>query len=57
MDTYLMDYQFSEKQNEPAIAQLVERKTVDVKYAVIFRSLVRLRFAGLFFEKINNYEW
>ncbi len=52
-----MDYQFSEKQNEPAIAQLVERKTVDVKYAVIFRSLVRLRFAGLFFEKINNYEW
>ncbi len=26
----IMDYEFSEKQNEPAIAQLVERKTVDV---------------------------
>lgn len=34
--------------NIPAIAQLVERLTVEV-YAAIRRSLVRIRVAGLFF--------
>jgi hypothetical protein len=49
IDEFKLDYHFSERQNVPAIAQLVERKTVDEKHAVIFRSLVRLRFAGLLF--------
>ena len=32
----------SARQNEPAIAQLVERKTVDVFMTVIFRSLISI---------------
>ena len=33
----------------PLIAQLVERRTVEENVADILRSLVRIRFEGLFF--------
>ena len=36
--------------NHPVIAQLVERRTVEEYHTVILRSVVRIRFAGIFFK-------
>ena len=40
--------------NTPSIAQLVERWTVVVMLADIHRSLVQLRFEGIFLWYVNN---
>ena len=41
------DVYFGQRCTGPPIAQLVERRTVEVKFAVILRSLVQIRLGGV----------